>query len=259
MGLTSGSFFALVIVGVVVLPVVTLVFWNRIPGPKPVKFGSRLAMILMSQTMAVLLAALWINNSYQLYYSWSDLMGDNGSTGAIEAAAPQQSGKGAVDATGGGQHGGALVNAKLFTQMGDVQNGYQATITGLASKVTGNVLVWLPPEYFQAAYAHTQFPVVELFPGNPGTPQAWLGAMQAPAVMQRLTGDNEAHPFILVAAAINVDGHHDPDCSNIPHGPQVATWLTTDVRNLELTTIRTSPDRTAWGMMGYSEGGLCSS
>jgi enterochelin esterase-like enzyme len=56
-----------------------------------------------------------------------------------------------------------------------------------------------------------------------------------------------------------VDGRHDPDCSNIPNGPQVATWLTTDVRNLVQTSFRTSTDRDAWGLMGYSEGGLCAS
>ena len=258
MGLTSGSLFALMIVGVVVLPVLTLVFWNRIPGPKPVKYGSRLGLVLMSQVTAVLLALLWINNYYVFYESWSDLMGDNGSTGAIEAAGPQPSGKGSVDATGGA-HGGSLPNAKLFTPMGDVPNGYQTTIIGTESKITGSVMAWLPPQYFEPAFAHTDFPVVELFPGTPGTPQTWLGAMQSPTVMQRLTSSNEAHPFILVAASINVDGHHDPDCSNIPNGPQVATWLTTDVRNLVLTSFRASPDRTAWGMMGYSEGGLCAS
>jgi enterochelin esterase-like enzyme len=258
MGLTSGGFFALVIVGVVVLPVLTLVFWNRIPGPKSLKFGSRLGLILLSQAMAVLLAALWINNSYQLYYSWSDLMGDNGATGAIEAAAPQPTGKGMIDVTGGA-HNGALPNAKLFSPMGDVPSGYQTTITGPRSKVYGSVMVWLPPQYFEPAYAHSQFPVVELFPGTPGTPQTWLGPMESTVVMNRLTGANEAHPFVLVAASINVDGHHDPDCSNIPHGPQVATWLTSDVRDLVLSSFRTSPDRQAWGMMGYSEGGLCAS
>jgi enterochelin esterase-like enzyme len=258
MGLTSESFFALVIVGVILLPLITIVLWSRIPGPKPVKVGSRLGMILMSQAMAVLLAGLWINNTFQLYDSWSDVLGDNGATGAIEAGAPQGAGKNAVDAKNG-IHSAALPNAKLFTPMGDLPDGYQTTITGAESKIDGNVLVWLPPQYFEAAYAHTTFPVVELLSGTPGIPEAWLGGMQAPTVMDRLTGRNEAHPFILVAAAINVDGRHDPDCSNIPNGPQVATWLTTDVRNLILTSFRTSNDRDSWGLMGYSEGGLCSS
>jgi enterochelin esterase-like enzyme len=258
MGLTSESFFALVIVGVVVLPVLTIILWNRIPGPKPVKIGSRLGLIGVSQAMAVLLAALWINNSFQLYDSWSDVLGDNGATGAIEAATPQSLGKAAVDAKNG-IRGDSLPNAKLFSALDAVQDGYQTTITGPESKIQGSVLVWLPPEYFESAYAHVKFPVVELLSGTPGIPQAWLEGMQAPKVMTHLTSEGEAHPFILVAAAINVDGRHDPDCSDIPHGPQVATWLTADVRNLIMTSFRASGDRDAWGLMGYSEGGLCAS
>lgn len=258
MGLTGEGFFWLVIVGVIVLPVLTILLWNRIPGPKPVKVGSRLGLIGLSQAMAVLLAALWINNSFQLYDSWSDVLGDNGATGAIEAATPQGIGKTAVAAKNG-VLGDSLPNAKLWSDLTGVQDGYQTTITGPESKVEGAVMVWLPPEYFEAAYAHAKFPVVELLSGTPGTPQTWLEAMQAPTVMTRLVGENQAHPFILVAPAINVDGHHDPDCSNIPKGPQVATWLTADVRNLMLTSFRVSDARDSWGLMGYSEGGLCSS
>ena len=258
MGLTGEGFFALVIVGVILLPLITVLLWNRIPGPKPVKIGSRLGMIVMSQTVAVLLAALWINNTFQLYDSWSDVLGENGATGAIQAATPQGIGKATVEAKGG-IRGDSLPNAKLFSDLDGVPSGYQATITGPESKIVGSVMVWLPAQYFEAAYAHSNFPVVELLSGTPGTPQTWLEGMQAPTVMGRLTSADEAHPFILVAASINVDGHHDPDCSNIPGGQQVATWLTTDVRNLVLTSFRTSADRDAWGLMGYSEGGLCAS
>lgn len=258
MGLTSGGFFALVIVGVVVFPTATMLLWNRLPGPKAAKFGSRLGLILMSQAMAVLLAALWINNSFQLYYSWSDLLGNNGATGAIQAATPQTV-KTTVAAKDGRAQTDALPNAKLFSPMGTLQDGtgYQVTITGPQSKVVGTVDVWLPPQYNEAAYKNEKFPVVELFPGTPGTPSTWLTAMQAPLVVSRQVAAGEQHPFVLVAAAINVDGRHDPDCSNIPGGPQVATWLTTDVRNLVLSSYRVSSSRDSWGLMGYSEGGLC--
>jgi S-formylglutathione hydrolase FrmB len=261
MGLTSGGFFALVIAGVVLFPALTLLLWGRLPGPKAVKFGSRLGLILMSQAMAVLLAALWINNSFQLYYSWSDLVGNNGATGAIQAATPQVI-KTTIAARGqGGARSESLPNFKLFTQMHGLQSGtgYQITVTGPESKITGSVEVWVPAQYTQAAYKNVNFPVVELFPGSPGTPQTWLTAMQAPLVVSRQVTSGEQHPFVLVAASINVDGRHDPDCSNIPGGPQVATWLTQDVRNLVLSSFRVSSARDAWGMMGYSEGGLCAS
>ena len=257
MGLTGEGFLALVIVGVVLFPLLTLLLWNRIPGPGPVKLGSRLGLVLLSQSVAVLLAALWINNTFQLYDSWSDLLGENGATGAIEAATPQ-----AVRTTiaaKDGARGDALPNARLFSDLPGVHDGYQVTITGPESKIVGAVTVWLPPQYFESRYAHTRFPVVQLLSGTPGTPQTWLGAMQAPWVVSRQVAAGAEHPFVLVSASINVDGHHDPDCSNIPGGPQVATWLTTDVRNLILTSYRVSADRDGWGLMGYSEGGLCAS
>jgi enterochelin esterase-like enzyme len=123
----------------------------------------------------------------------------------------------------------------------------------------GTVAVWVPPQYGEAAYAHTKFPVIQLLSGSPGTPQTWLGGMQAPEILSEMVQQGRAHPFVLVSASINVDGRHDPDCSDIAGGPQVATWLVSDVRSLVATSFRVSTDRNAWGLMGYSEGGLCAS
>ncbi|MBR7835873.1 hypothetical protein KDL01_21545 [Actinospica durhamensis] len=252
--MTSEGFLAAVIVAVVLFPVLTLVLWNRLPGPKPVKVGSRLTLILFAQASAVLLAALWINNTYQLYTSWSDLLGEDGGVGVIAAATPQTE-----VGTKLGARAAGLPNAKLFRPLRGVDDGYTALISGPVSHIVNTVVVWLPPQYFEAAYAHTDFPVVQLLSGTPGTPQTWLSGMQAPLALTRLVNAGRAHPFILVSAAINVDPGHDPDCSNIPKGPKVATWLTTDVRQLVLSSFRASPSRKAWGLMGYSEGGLCAS
>jgi enterochelin esterase-like enzyme len=252
MGLTSEGFLTVVIVAVAVFPLLTLLLWNRLPGPRPVKVGSRLGLILMAQVSAVLLAALWINNSYQLYTSWSDLFGQDGGTGSIAAATPAATGKAGVRSV-------ALPNAKLFRPLPGVHDGYIATIAGPRSHIVNSVLVWLPPQYFESGYEHADFPVVQLLSGTPGTPQTWLQGMQAPLALTRLMHKGRAHPFILVSAAINVDPGHDPDCSNIPKGPQVATWLTADVRELVLTSFRAAASRDSWGLMGYSEGGLCAS
>jgi enterochelin esterase-like enzyme len=253
MGLTSEALLVVVIAAAVLFPLLTLVLWNRLPGPRPVRAGSRLGLILLAQASAVLLAALWINNNYQLYTSWSDLFGQDGGTGTIAAATPQAS------AGTGATRVASLPNARLFRPLPGVHDGYTATIAGPRSHIVNSVLVWLPPQYFEPAYAHTEFPVVQLLSGTPGTPQTWLGPMRAPQLLTGLTQLGRAHPFILVSAAINVDPGHDPDCSDIPQGPKVATWLTSDVRNLVLTSFRAASGRRAWGLMGYSEGGLCAS
>lgn len=258
MGLTGGYFLAAVVAAVVVLPIATVLLWNRLRGPVALRGLQRFGLIGLCQTTAVLLAALMINNAYQLYTSWSDLFGWNGGPGQIEAAQPVQprtaaalSGQAAVDR--------ALPNAALFHSYRGVSSAFAATITGSRSKVTGTVLVWLPPQYGDARYAHTYFPVVQLFSGFPGSPTTWLSSMAAPSILSQSIDTRQAQPMILVSAAINVDPPHNADCSDIPGGPQVATWLTQDVPQLVESSFRAATDRTGWGLMGFSEGGLCAS
>src|SRR5258708_19008210 len=88
MGLTSGLFLDVVTGAVIVLPFATILLWNRLRGPRPVRHAQRLRLIGLCQGTAVLLAALLINNSFQLYTSWSDLLGRNGSLGRIQAGNP---------------------------------------------------------------------------------------------------------------------------------------------------------------------------
>jgi dienelactone hydrolase len=256
MGLTSGLFADTVTGAVIVLPFATILLWNRLRGPRPVRHAQRLGLIALCQGTAVLLAALLINNSFQLYTSWSDLLGRDGSLGRIQAGQPVTASAGLKSLSAPSR---PLPNAKLFHANGHGSGQYSAAITGPASKVTGDVFVWLPAQYSQQAYAHVDFPVIQLFSGNPGSPSAWFHALNGPAILQAQIDARAARPAILVSAAINVDPPHNPDCSNIPHGPQVATWLTQDVRNLITSSFRAQTDRSGWGLMGYSEGGLCAS
>lgn len=253
MGLTSSYFFDAAVAAAVVLPLATLLLWNRLSGPRPLRTVLRLAMIGLCQATAVLLAGLMINNSFQLYDSWSDLLGRDGAPGRIVEARPAA----AQSEPPGAASAGDLVNAHLFKPYPKVSDGYSATVTGDRSKITGEVLVWLPPQYFDPAYANTDFPVVQLLSGAPGSPSSWLLGMAAPQFLAAAVADRAAHPFILVSAAINIDPPNNPDCSNIPGGPQVATWLTADVPELVETSFRAESGRAAWGLMGFSEGGLC--
>jgi enterochelin esterase-like enzyme len=257
MGLTSGIFLVTVVGAVIVLPLLTLLLWNRLRGPIPVRLTVRLILIALCQTSAVILAALIINNSFQLYTSWSDVFGRDGAPGQIDAAEPVVQALIPKDAAVSGAR--TFPNTGLFRPFHQVQGGYSTTIAGPVSKVTASVFVWLPPQYSEPQYAHTDFPVLQLLSGYPGSPETWLGAMAAPRILERLVAAHTAHPFILVSAAINVDPPHDPDCSDIPGGPQVATWLTKDVRSLIETSYRSVTNRDGWGLMGYSEGGLCAS
>lgn len=254
MGLTGGIFFDVVIAAVIALPLVTVLLWSRLRGPRVIRQAQRLVMIALCQGAAVLLAALMINNSYQLYTSWSDLFGNDGPSGQILAAKPasQTSAQArSVDRP--------LPNAALFHTDPSMPGEVHAQVTGAQSKVTGDVVVWLPPEYSSPQYAHTEFPVVQLLSGYPGSPGSWFRSLKVTSMLEAEIQRQAARPVILVGAAINVDPPHNPDCSDIPGGPKVATWLAHDVHDLINTSFRTVTDRSGWGLMGYSEGGLCAS
>src|SRR5437016_5032370 len=90
MGLTGGYFLAAVVAAAVMLPIATVLLWNRLHGPGPLRGVQRFGMIGLCQATAVLLAALMINNAYQLYTSWSDLFGWDEAPGQIETAQPVQ-------------------------------------------------------------------------------------------------------------------------------------------------------------------------
>lgn len=254
MGLTSGFFLDAVIAAVIALPLVTVLLWGRLRGPRVIRQVQRLVLIALCQGVAVLLAALMINNSYQLYTSWSDLFGHNGPSGQIQAAKPVS-----LTSAQARSVDRPLPNAGLFHPDSQMPGEVHAVITGAQSKVTGDVVVWLPPQYHERQYAHTDFPVIQLLSGYPGSPGSWFRSLKVTDVLAAEVQRLAARPVILVGAAINVDPPHNPDCSDIPGGPRVATWLAHDVRDLINSSFRTITDRSGWGLMGYSEGGLCAS
>ena len=234
MSLTGTPFFVLLIVLTLVAVAATLAFWARLPGPLWLRAGVRLVMILLCQLTAICVVAVWINNSYGLYSSWSDLLGhDNGTATAAMPGPPASQAK--------------------FTRGTDgVLDTY---FRGSHSKLSGQVLVWTPPQYDQAQYRTYKFPVVMLLHGVPGSPDSWLEGGGMPNAVKSLMDQGKINPFILVMPVINPGGI-DTTCSDTPDR-KVATWLTEDVTNLVESQFRALPDTKAWGLTGFSTGGFC--
>ena len=186
MTLTGWPMMLTAILFVIAAPIGTYLLWNRARGPRVVRMASRFVMIGVCQLMAILLCGIVINNHYQFYGSWDDVLGNTGGPGVIihHAAADK------VD-TGTGQEklfsksGGRGLQARIrpdgpvqpFVPAGDgvVATDFVGPRTGLGGK--NDVYVWLPPQYNDPAYAKTDFPVLMLFPGFPGTPQTGFGNM----------------------------------------------------------------------------------
>lgn len=251
MSLTGTPFFVLTILLVVATVVGLVTVWNRIPGPAPAKITARVGLIVFSQFAAVLMVLVFVNNKMGPFYdTWGSLFGQNASV--------QMTASGG-DGTGGrGGTGASEVSAERLTFSKYNNDVLSATAIGPASRIKGDIYVWLPPQYNEPAYAHTNFPVLELLPGTPGTPKAWFGSMHADTAMKTLMSQGKVKPMILVSAKLNMfGGSRDSGCVNLPGSYQTATWLAKDVPTLIQHNFRVSRDSKNWGLAGYSAGGYC--
>jgi hypothetical protein len=139
------------------------------------------------------------------------------------------------------------------------QSGYtvQLTIAGARTQIKRTAYIYLPPQYFQKAYADYRFPAIELFTGYPGAPQDWINVMGVTSTLNTLVRDNLAKPAVLVMPDTEGQLRRTLECLNLPHGIQDATYLAEDVPDYVFRAIRVQPPGTAWGLAGYSEGGFC--
>lgn len=234
LSLTGDALFYLVVVAAVVVVGVTLAGWNRLRGPRAARWLIRLSMIVCCQCAAVLSVAVWVNDANGLYTSWNDLLGRTQVPAVAAAPDPDPA-------------------PATFRSVGDrlVETDY----TGPESGLTGEVMVWTPPQYDEAAYRDHHFPVIVLLHGVPGSPLAWVRGGRAPELLGAMMREGTLPPAVLVMPRINPGSN--TDCSNVPGGAQTATWLAHDVRRMILRQYRVRTDATGWALAGDSTGGYC--
>ncbi|WP_031224081.1 alpha/beta hydrolase [Streptomyces roseochromogenus] len=232
MSLTGTTFFVLLIVATAVCVIGTMVLWSLVRGPRPVRWLLRFVMIGLCQLTAISVVATWINNDYGLYASWDDLLGRNNAAVAMP--------------------GPPADRAKFnHTETGLLDTYFR----GRHSALSGQVVVWTPPQYNEARYRHTRFPVVLLLHGVPGGPASWLEHGNMPGDFERLMNARVSHPFILAMPTVDPGGI-DTDCTDA-RNRKVATWMAVDVPELISKKFRTLSGAKGWGVMGFSTGGFC--
>jgi enterochelin esterase-like enzyme len=201
---------------------------------------------------AMMFGVAAVNKYYDYYQTWSAVIADFTNQGVNQSPVLPSTDSSTSQRFSKILHG-------LVDSAEAQQQGYTVTMTieGRLSHIRRTVLVYLPPQYFQAAYANYRFPAIELFTGYPGQPADWINILGVTTTLPALIHDHLAKPVILVMPDTEGNPHRDLQCLNLPHSVQDATYLAQDVPDFLSHTIRVLPPGQAWGAAGYSEGGFC--
>jgi enterochelin esterase-like enzyme len=201
---------------------------------------------------AMLFGVAAVNKYYGYYETWGAVVADFTSRGV--QSIPQTPALGAGSAQQFEQLLGSAINTQLAGQTGAE---ISVTVAGPASHITRDVLVYLPPQYFQKAYADYRFPAIELIHGQPGEPQDWLAAMDVQSTLQNMIASHRADPVVLVMPDVNGGRKLSLQCLNQVGGPADDTFVALDVPRFIAARVRVQAPGQAWGIAGYSEGGYC--
>ncbi|MET7486588.1 alpha/beta hydrolase-fold protein [Streptomyces sp. NPDC005538] len=263
MGLTSETT-VYVVAAVAVVCVALLVWvWPRLAraGVRPVL--GRLAAVGVTQVAIIAAFACWLNSSYQFFGSWGELFGnvdtapvgvtqaadDNGgATGvAVKGALVQPASNEQLNRVSGLPSGNPAVNGRVES----------VKIIGHTTGVVDPAFVYLPPQYFQKAYARMRFPVVVALSGYPGSIFNLAQYLRVSQTAGQLQKSGQMQPTIMVMIRPTIAPPRDTECVNVPGGPQTETFLAKDLPHALRSTYRVGRDASAWGVMGYSSGGSC--
>jgi len=244
----------------VVIPVVTLVVWGLLPGPAPVRWGGRVALLLAGQLAAVTLVAAAANDYGYFYGSWTGLLrGVTAMVTGVQSDGPVVVTGMARPAVDGPAPGAVRVvpdpgfsRPAEWRTRGRLETVY---VQGPTSQLSAETHVYLPPEYFQPAYAGARFPVAEVLTGFPATSLQPVLKLRYPQALLQQLHHHHARPMVLVMLRSDLGFSRDTECTDIPGGPQVETYLAQDLPWEVAHTYRVQP--TGWGVVGDSTGGYC--
>ncbi|MCB5909609.1 alpha/beta hydrolase [Streptomyces pinistramenti] len=263
MGLTSRSLLYAAVAAAVVCVGLSVRLWPRFAGRRPLALLGRLASIAATQLALVAALGLAVNANFQFYGSWHDLLGlyDDapaavgkwgGDGGAGPAGDPskglvQTAGPDGLDKVHGLPQGPPATNGKVES----------VRIVGKRTRVVNPAYVYLPPQYFQAAYARQRFPVMVALSGYPGGVYLLGQHLRLPQTAGGLIRAGRMQPTVIVMLRPTVAPPRDTQCVDVPGGPQAETFFADDVPDALKEHYRVGHDPGAWGLLGYSSGGSC--
>lgn len=202
---------------------------------------------------AMLFGVAAVNKYYDYYQTWGAAAADLGGQGTSQVTSATS-----VNHASARQISAILGTRVNITSAATRGQTLRLTVPGKSSHLSRSAFVYLPPQYFRAAFSGYRFPVIELLPGFPGTPADWINVVGITAAYSTLlTGGAPVKPAVLVMPDANGGRRISLQCLNVRHGPQDATFLAHDLPVFLPHILRVQPQGPAWGIAGYSEGGYC--
>ncbi|MEU3709162.1 alpha/beta hydrolase [Streptomyces catenulae] len=263
MGLTSRPLLYATVLAALAAVALTCRLWPRFAGRGPRALLGRLGSLLATQLALLAALALAVNANFQFYGSWHELLGlyDDapgavakwgGATGVGPAGDPSQglvqpSGPEGLDKVHGLPQGPPALHGKVET----------VRIVGRRTRLVDPAYVYLPPQYFQDAYARQRFPVVVALSGYPGGIYLLGQHLRLPQTAAALLRSGQLQPTVIVMLRPTVAPPRDTQCVDVPGGPQAETFFAKDVPEALRSHYRVGHDPGGWGVLGYSSGGSC--
>ena len=252
MGLTSDLFVALLSLAALVTMVATTLLWPRVAGHGLPRLAARAGLIFATQVTAIVAVLAGLNSYFSFVVSWSDLLGASPS----QHAALNPPASTAVTPI-------TVTHRQLAsaTRAGDPARGGEILTVRIQGARTGVVVprsyVYLPPQYFQPAYARDLFPAVLVLSGYPSDPRSEISRLGLPGAAAAGTAAGRLRPTIFVMMFSSVAMPRDTECTDIPGGPQTGAFFAQDVPLAMEQEFRVASAAGAWAVMGDSTGGYC--
>ncbi|MET7645111.1 alpha/beta hydrolase-fold protein [Streptomyces sp. NPDC005426] len=252
MGLTGNAVLILAIALAVALFAVTIWFWPKLARRSVLVVLGRVGLLLATQVAVFVSVGLLANNSFLFYGSWADLFGQKQELGVVTDHAA-----------------GALAEKNIVrvgTQRPDVPGVTRpavagridkVVISGRRSEIDTSAYVYLPPEYFQEAYARRKFPAVVVLTGYPGTSENLIKGLAYPRTSLERVKAGRSQPMILVMLRPTLAPPRDTECVDIKGGPKTETFLAEDLPSAVSAGYRVGHHARNWGIIGNSTGGYC--
>lgn len=269
MGLTSTTLLIVVIaLAVGGLAGSAVWIWPRLTARTFGAVMGRAGVLAGTQVLTLAAIGLLVNNYFGFYGSWDDLLGIRSApVPAVQEAGPapgrevrprdpmrEPAQDRVPDRMRVLRTADVHINGNFRQSAGQLK---EVLIAGGATRLSTLAYVYLPPQYFAEEYAHTRFPVIVGLTGYPGDPRNLISRMNMPAVAAHTIAEGRMPPTVLVLTRPTVAPPRDTECMDVPHGPQVETFFTRDLRDVVTRSLRVATTSAGWGVLGGSTGGYC--